>query len=294
MAGSSSSGSRSPGFAATEADIRLVVAAIKDEENARTFAQTALSRFPRQRDVLTPILAVQSAHVDRLRGTLVRVRVSPATVSPNLPREAEDLTAALVHVESRLSSDREADCLAAHAGPLAKLFGSMRASHAVQLTTLGATPTGLTPRVTPPSIRDVSPFEPCLSAEYAAVFGYGVVGGAVAAGVSEGPVATAARESYDVHRARRDALVNLFAAAGRRAPAAQPAYRIPFEVSGPTSARRLAGTIESRCAAVYLQAVGVTAGAGRHFASDVVTDCARSAVIWGASPSAFPGLPATP
>lgn len=120
-----------------------------------------------------------------------------------------------------------------------------------------------------------------LAAEHAAVYAYGVIGGVLGGGS-----ATAA-SGYAAHRGRRDRLTAML---GPESVAAEPAYRLPFEVSGTARARRLAVHVEERCAEVYAEVVSRTTGADRLFAARAVTDCAVRGLEWGAEPDPFPGL----
>jgi uncharacterized protein DUF4439 len=277
---------------AVERDIARLVRAIEDEESALNFCTAAARRFPQRKALLADAAASQRAHVTRFRKSLIRLTPPVTTTSPQVPKQVDDLEAALAQVEAALADNRSADCLSATSGPLAGLLGSAAAAHAVQVAVVLGKAAGGPPIASPRAVADVDVLAPCLAAEYAAVFGYGVVGGVLAAGVSDTPLAEAARLSYDVHRDRRDLLLEVFQAAERRPAAAEPVYDIPFRVTGPATARRLAQLIESRGAGVYRQAVASTVADGRRFALETLTDCARRAVDWGAVPVAFPGLPA--
>ncbi len=150
-----------------------------------------------------------------------------------------------------------------------------------------------TAAVTPRSVTNPAALQPALEAEYAAVFGYGVVGGVLTAGVSHSDAADDARSSYDVHRQRRDSLRALITAAGAQPAAAEPAYDLPFPVTGQPGAARLARYLEARCAAVYARAVAATVGDTRQLVSTTLVDCATRGAGWGAAPTAFPGLDQT-
>lgn len=130
----------------------------------------------------------------------------------------------------------------------------------------------------------------CLAAEHAAVYGYGVVGGVLAGIDKAGKLQAYADSCYAAHRARRDALTNGLARIGKTPVAAQPAYRLPFRVTGVAGCRSLARTIERRTSAVYAFAVSQTASVERATSVDALTDCAIREVAWGAKPQAFPGL----
>src|SRR5262249_51813379 len=84
-----------------------------------------------------------------------------------------------------------------------------------------------------------------LSAEHAAVYGYGVVGGRVAE-----ERRAEAQTAYDAHRARRDALVRKVRDLGGDPVAASAAYALPFPVADSAAAVRLAAELEERVAGV--------------------------------------------
>ncbi|MFH8518124.1 ferritin-like domain-containing protein [Streptomyces gelaticus] len=124
-----------------------------------------------------------------------------------------------------------------------------------------------------------------LAAEHAAVYGYGVVGGRVAAG--RRAEATAA---YHAHRARRDALVRTVRGLGGDPVAAQPAYALPFAVPDPAAAVRLAAVLEDRVAGVYSDLVRAAEGPLRREAADALREAAVRAARWRGSGVPFPGL----
>ena len=132
-----------------------------------------------------------------------------------------------------------------------------------------------------------------LSAEHAAIFGYGVVG----AHLDPAGKAVAA-DAEAAHRNRRDALV---AAAdpgegGRRRPR-PPAYALPFPVTDRASALKLAVALEDGAAAAWRQALGPTTGDDRTMALNALIDCAVRATRWRAAAGItpvtvpFPGAP---
>ncbi|MFI0940077.1 ferritin-like domain-containing protein [Streptomyces sp. NPDC021020] len=124
-----------------------------------------------------------------------------------------------------------------------------------------------------------------LAAEYAAVYGYGVVGGHLT-----GSRQADARQGYDAHRARRDALVRTVADLGA-SPAAEPVgYTLPFSVTGPESAARLAAYVEEHVAGAYGDVVRTALGGLRQDAASAMRDAAVRAVRWRGGSVAFPGL----
>jgi ferritin-like protein len=131
-----------------------------------------------------------------------------------------------------------------------------------------------------------------LSAEHAAIYGYGVVG----AHLDQTTQATA-HETEVAHRNRRDNLLLRLSAAKVTAPAAAAAYTLPFPVTDRDSALKLAVSLEEGTARAWRSAVGATEGDDRKLALDALTDCAVRATHWkktaGISPTVvpFPGAP---
>jgi hypothetical protein len=123
-----------------------------------------------------------------------------------------------------------------------------------------------------------------LSAEHAAVYGYGVVGGRVAAG-RRGE----AQQAYAAHQARRDALRRTVRDLGGKPVAAAPAYVLPFAVPDGEAAVRLAVELEERVAGVYGDMVHATTGELRHEAAGALRDAAVRAVRWRGGSVPFPG-----
>lgn len=127
-----------------------------------------------------------------------------------------------------------------------------------------------------------------LAAEHAAIFAYGVIGARL-----KGDARSEARAAEAAHRARRDELILLLAAA--TAPPAEPAYALPFPVTDADSALRLAIEIESRSAAVWRAALPAVDAGPRARVLAGLTDCAVRATRWrrlaGVTPAtvAFPG-----
>jgi hypothetical protein len=114
-----------------------------------------------------------------------------------------------------------------------------------------------------------------LTAEHAAIFGYGVLGARLT-----GAALAQAQQAEEAHRARRDKLVVRLSKAGTAPPAAQPAYALPFPVVDLASAQKLAVQLEERTAAIWRTALGPTTGDERRLALDALTDCALRAARW--------------
>ncbi|WP_431965515.1 ferritin-like domain-containing protein [Actinacidiphila sp. bgisy160] len=124
-----------------------------------------------------------------------------------------------------------------------------------------------------------------LSAEHAAVYGYGIVGARVG-----GERGEQAQQAYDAHRARRDSLRRTVGDLGAEPVAAEPAYALPFDVPDGAAAVRLAAEIEDRVAGVYADLVRAADADLRREAADALREAAVRAVRWRGGSVAFPGL----
>jgi uncharacterized protein DUF4439 len=133
---------------------------------------------------------------------------------------------------------------------------------------------------------------PALAAEYAAIFGYGVVGAHL-----DKTTMDSARQAEAAHRSRRDTLLLLFATAKVTPPAAEAAYALPFPVTDRTSAIKLAMELEDGTARAWHDAIAATDGSDRAMAVAALIDCAVRATRWrrtaGITPATqtFPGTP---
>ncbi|SEG92846.1 protein of unknown function [Actinacidiphila yanglinensis] len=125
-----------------------------------------------------------------------------------------------------------------------------------------------------------------LAAEHAAVYGYSVVGGKAADSRK-----AEALQAYDAHRARRDAMARTVADLGAAPVAAAGGYRLPFAVSTPADALRLAGYLEEHVAGAYGDLVAAAIGGIRRDAAAALREAAVRAVRWTGGGVAFPGLP---
>ncbi|MFI9332892.1 ferritin-like domain-containing protein [Kitasatospora sp. NPDC052868] len=132
----------------------------------------------------------------------------------------------------------------------------------------------------------VAAFQGALSAEHAAVYGYGVVGARLPEDQR-----TDARTAYAAHQARRDAWQRLVSGTGATPSAAAAGYQLPFAVTDAAGAAKLAAHLETRLTTVYADLVTAVTGAQRTAAADALRESALRAKRWGAAPIAFPGLP---
>ncbi|MFE2159145.1 ferritin-like domain-containing protein [Streptomyces lydicus] len=132
---------------------------------------------------------------------------------------------------------------------------------------------------------ELTAVQAALAAEHAAVYGYGVVGGRIAADRRKEAMA-----AYDAHRARRDALHREVRDLGGTPQAAAAAYELPFPVPDAAAAVRLAAELEDRLAAVYADLVRAGGRARRREAAGALREAAVRAVRWRGGGVAFPGL----
>ncbi len=121
-------------------------------------------------------------------------------------------------------------------------------------------------------------------AENAAIYGYGIV-----AGQLSGRAARRARRALQEHEQLRDQWTAALVANGDSVPTPQVAYAMPFPVYTPQSARALAAVIDERIVGWYADLAGVGTPDERRAAVEQARICATRAVVWGASPRAFPG-----
>ena len=117
--------------------------------------------------------------------------------------------------------------------------------------------TGTTAPVGP---AELSALQAALSAEHAAVYGYGVVGAHLT-----GAALAAATGDWIAHQVARDGLEARLRSAGAQPVAAAVAYRLPHPVHGPAQAKSLAVILEDRVSAAYLGLVALPGAAIRTF-----------------------------
>jgi Domain of unknown function (DUF4439) len=138
----------------------------------------------------------------------------------------------------------------------------------------------------PAPAADVAALLAALEAEQAAIYAYGLVG--ARAGARSRPAAVAALQA---HTLQRDLLAARISAAGRRPPAGEPAYALPFPVTSAATAGALAAHVETELAARYADLVAAAAPGRRREAASWLTRAAAAASAWGAVLTPFPGLP---
>ncbi|GAA0399558.1 hypothetical protein Acor_21940 [Acrocarpospora corrugata] len=127
-----------------------------------------------------------------------------------------------------------------------------------------------------------------LAAEHAAVYAYGVVGARTSGGLRQ-----RANAAFDAHRARRDQLRGLIAQRGQKPEEPGPTYQLPFEVSTPVQAVRLAVQVEEGVLAAYLELSADPDPGLRRLAAQLAQECAVRGYGWSPAVTAFPGMPET-
>jgi hypothetical protein len=136
---------------------------------------------------------------------------------------------------------------------------------------------------------EITVLQGALAAEYAAIYGYGVVG-AYLTGQEQGD----AMSDWRLHQGSRDTLTGMITVLGATPVAASAAYDLPFSVDSPASARRLAVILEEGVTRAYLGVVAVGNAKVRAFGALAMQGPANRAIAWGASPVAFPGMTSDP
>jgi uncharacterized protein DUF4439 len=124
-----------------------------------------------------------------------------------------------------------------------------------------------------------------LTAEHAAIYGYGVAGAHLT-----GARQKAAASDWAVHEAARDTLAAMITALGAQPVAAATAYRLPFPVRGEQAAITLAAYLEDRVTTAYLGLVAVRDARLRAFGARAAQSAALRATSWRGRTLAFPGL----
>lgn len=130
-----------------------------------------------------------------------------------------------------------------------------------------------------------------LADEHATIWGYGVAGPAAPEDIRD-----RFRAAEQVHRARRDDVIELLRTMDVDPVAAAATYELPFDVVDPATALRFTALLEDGCAAAWRYVLGQTDDTElRGTALGALVACAVQAVRWrrtgGISPAtvAFPG-----
>ncbi|HVV76155.1 MAG TPA: ferritin-like domain-containing protein [Mycobacteriales bacterium] len=125
-----------------------------------------------------------------------------------------------------------------------------------------------------------------LATEQAVVYGYGVAGAHL-----RGADRKLAASRLVTHQNLRDQLAAQITALGAVAPAALPAYQLPFPVTDAATARQLAAHLEDGAAGAAWDLAAATAArsTSRDIAVGWLSDAAVAASRWGAALPALPG-----
>jgi hypothetical protein len=134
---------------------------------------------------------------------------------------------------------------------------------------------------------EVTALQAVLAAENAAIYGYGVVGAYLGGGQQD-----EAKSDWHEHLIARDELSGMIARLGAAPAAAQAAYELPFRVTGPDSAKRLAAYLEDGVTRAYLAAVALTEL--RSWGAAAMRPPALRAARWRGGTLPFPGLAGSP
>ena len=116
-----------------------------------------------------------------------------------------------------------------------------------------------------PGAGPVSALQAALTAEHAAVYGYGVVGAHLT-----GSRQATATSDWVAHQEARDTLEAMLQARGAQPVAAAVAYRLPVAVRTPAQAASLAVLLEDRITTAYLGLVALDTPAVRTFGAQQV------------------------
>ncbi|MFD4661326.1 ferritin-like domain-containing protein [Kitasatospora sp. NPDC058444] len=175
---------------------------------------------------------------------------------------------------------------------LARLLASVSACNALHATALGdqtpvKTPDAGTEGTPATGAAAVPALQTALSAEHAAVYGYGVVG----AHLPDDPQRTDARTTHAAHQARRDTWQRLLTTLTAAPTPAAGGYQLPFPVTSPTDATKLAVHLETRLTTTYADLIATIPAPYRLLTATALRESTLRAHRWGAPATPFPGIP---
>jgi Domain of unknown function (DUF4439) len=124
-----------------------------------------------------------------------------------------------------------------------------------------------------------------LTAEHAAVYGYGVAGAYLA-----GSTKATATSDWVAHQVARDHLEAVLRSLGAQPAAAAVAYQLPAPVRNASEAVALAVVLEERIATAYLGLVALSNVSIRDYGALQVQASALRAAGWRGGTVAFPGM----
>ena len=132
----------------------------------------------------------------------------------------------------------------------------------------------------------VRALQTALTAEHAAVYGYGVAG----AYLTGSTQAAAAMNDWVAHQVARDHLEAVLRSLGAQPAAAAVAYQLPAPVRNASEAVALAVVLEERIATAYLGLVALSNDSIRDYGARQVQASALRAAAWRGGTVAFPGM----
>lgn len=238
---------------------------------------------------IRPIRAEHAAHATALQKAL---GADPTTAAaPTVPAQPTAALQALLAAERTAAVGRSRSCVLADVSRAA-LLGSIAASEAGHAELLSATKTATaaTRPVPMAGQGDVAALQTALAAEYAAAWGYDVVGGQAPSTLQ--PVVRIVQGN---HAATQQLTAEVIRAAHATPVNTQAAYTLPFSVHDTAAAIRLAAYLEEGVAGAWHYVLGQTSGRGvRQLAVAALTADAVQAVRWRraagqARTAAFPG-----
>jgi hypothetical protein len=138
-----------------------------------------------------------------------------------------------------------------------------------------------------PAPGTVRALQTALTAEHAAVYGYGVAGAHLA-----GTMQATATNDWVAHQVARDRIEAVLRSLGAQPAAAAAAYQLPAAVRNAGQAVALAVVLEDRVATAYLGLVALSNVSIREFGAVQVQASALRAAAWRGGTVAFPGMPA--
>jgi Domain of unknown function (DUF4439) len=131
----------------------------------------------------------------------------------------------------------------------------------------------------------VRTLQTALTAEHAAVYGYGVAGAYLS-----GSMQATATADWTAHQVARDRLEAMLRSLGAQPAAAAVAYQLPMPVRNASDAVALAVVLEDRVATAYLGLVALGNISIRELGAQQVQASALRAAAWRGGTVAFPGM----
>ncbi|MFJ4192286.1 ferritin-like domain-containing protein [Kitasatospora sp. NPDC089509] len=271
-------------------DLPVRLRAVAATDTLLTAYDALLAAPGAQTALLQPLRAETAQHRAALSDGIpaASTGATPGTASPT----GTPTQATLAALERQTAQSRLAD-LGAAGPPLARLLASVAAANALHAAALGAPADQPTPAPTATPTPAATPgaaapaLQKALSAEHAAVYGYGVVG----AHLPEDQQRTDARAAYAAHQSQRDTWQRLLSTLGATPTPAAGGYQLPFPVTDPAGATKLAAHLETGLTTVYADLVADLPAPHRPTAATALRDCTLRAHRWGAPDTPFPGIP---